>query len=60
MRFAVRPDQEIGPQLEHIGIAPRAGSAGWCSRTCTPTTPAGSPHFPNAEILVARKEYEAA
>ena len=40
--------------------SPPTRSGGWCSRTCTPTTPAGSRHFPNAEIVVARKEYEAA
>jgi N-acyl homoserine lactone hydrolase len=59
VRFAVRPDQEIGPQLEHIGIAPER--VRWVVLTHMHTDHAGGlAHFPNAEILVARKEYEAA
>ena len=59
VRFAVRPDQEVGPQLESLGLAPAA--VRWVVITHLHTDHAGGlAHFPNAEILVTRSEFEAA
>ena len=62
-RFAVRervaPDQEIGPQLERLGIPPR--DVRWLVLTHLHTDHAGGVHhFPDAEILVSRAELEYA
>jgi glyoxylase-like metal-dependent hydrolase (beta-lactamase superfamily II) len=58
-RFAVReqvePEQEIGPQLERLGIDP--GDVRWVVMTHLHTDHAGGlHHFPNNEILVSRAE----
>ena len=59
VRFAVRPDQEVGPQLESLGLAP--DSVRWVVITHLHSDHAGGlAHFPNAEILITRSEYEAA
>jgi glyoxylase-like metal-dependent hydrolase (beta-lactamase superfamily II) len=59
VRLAVRPDQEIGPQLDHLGIAPER--VRWVVLTHLHTDHAGGlAHFPNAEFLVARDELDAA
>lgn len=62
-RFAVRetltPDQEIGPQLQRIGLSPR--DVRWVVMTHLHTDHAGGlRHFPGATILVARAEYQQA
>jgi N-acyl homoserine lactone hydrolase len=62
-RFAVRmdvnPDQEIGPQLQALGITPR--DVRMLVLTHLHTDHAGGlSHFPGVEILVTRKELEYA
>jgi N-acyl homoserine lactone hydrolase len=62
-RFAVRevvaPEQEIGPQLERLGITP--SDIRWVVMTHLHTDHAGGlHHFPNNEILVSRTELEYA
>jgi N-acyl homoserine lactone hydrolase len=58
VRFAIRPDQEVGPQLENIGIAPQR--VRWVVLTHMHTDHAGGlSAFPDAEILVTRQELEA-
>ena len=59
VRFAVRPDQEVGPQLESLGLA--SAAVRWVVITHLHSDHAGGlAHFPNAEILVTRSEFEAA
>ncbi len=59
VRFAVRPEQEVGPQLESLGSSPAA--VRWVVLTHLHTDHAGGlAHFPNAEILVTRTEFEGA
>jgi N-acyl homoserine lactone hydrolase len=59
VRFDVRPEQEIGPQLRELGIQP--DDVRWVLLTHMHTDHAGGlHHFPKAEILVSRKEYAAA
>ena len=53
----VEPEQEIGPQLERLGIAP--GDIRWVVMTHLHTDHAGGlHHFPHNEILVTREELE--
>ena len=59
LRMSVQPDDEIGPQLRAIGISP--DDVRWVVMTHMHTDHAGGlAHFPKAEILVARGEYETA
>ncbi len=54
----VCPDDEIGPQLRRLGIAPR--DVRWVVLTHMHTDHAGGlAHFPASEILVTRGEYQA-
>jgi N-acyl homoserine lactone hydrolase len=62
-RFAVRervePEQEIGPQLEQLGISP--SDVRWVVMTHLHTDHAGGlHHFPSNEILVSRIELKYA
>jgi N-acyl homoserine lactone hydrolase len=62
-RFAVRervePEEEIGPQLERLGIGP--SDVRWVVMTHLHTDHAGGlHHFPDNEIVVARTEAEYA
>jgi N-acyl homoserine lactone hydrolase len=62
-RFAVRervePEEEIGPQLERLGIGP--SDVRWVVMTHLHTDHAGGlHHFPDNEILVSRTEAEYA
>jgi N-acyl homoserine lactone hydrolase len=62
-RFAVRvwvnAEDEIGPQLERIGIQP--SDVRWVVMTHLHTDHAGGlAHFPDAEIVVSRTEYKTA
>jgi glyoxylase-like metal-dependent hydrolase (beta-lactamase superfamily II) len=62
-RFAVRewvrPEQEIGPQLRTLGIAPT--DVRWLVMTHLHTDHAGGlAHFPGVDTLVSRAEYAAA
>jgi glyoxylase-like metal-dependent hydrolase (beta-lactamase superfamily II) len=51
--------QEIGPQLERLGISP--GDVRWLVMTHLHTDHAGGlHHFPNTKILVTRTELEFA
>ena len=51
----VEPEQEIGPQLERLGIRP--GDVRWVVMTHLHTDHAGGlHHFPTSEILVTRTE----
>ncbi len=55
----VAPHQEIGPQMQALGIP--ANEVRWVVMTHLHTDHAGGlHHFPQAEILVSRKEYGAA
>jgi glyoxylase-like metal-dependent hydrolase (beta-lactamase superfamily II) len=55
----VEPEQEIGPQLERLGIRP--GDVRWLVMTHLHTDHAGGlQHFPDTEILVTRTELEFA
>jgi glyoxylase-like metal-dependent hydrolase (beta-lactamase superfamily II) len=59
VREWVKPDQEIGPQLRAIGIEP--DDVRWVIMTHLHTDHAGGlAHFPKAEILVTRTEFELA
>jgi N-acyl homoserine lactone hydrolase len=58
-RERVEPEQEIGAQLERLGI--RAGDVRWVVLTHLHTDHAGGlHHFPDNEILVTRTELEYA
>jgi glyoxylase-like metal-dependent hydrolase (beta-lactamase superfamily II) len=58
-RLAVRPEDEIGPQMRARGLSPEA--VRWVVLTHLHTDHAGGlAHFPNAEILMSRAEYDAA
>jgi glyoxylase-like metal-dependent hydrolase (beta-lactamase superfamily II) len=55
----VEPAQEIGPQLERLGISP--GDVRWVVMTHLHTDHAGGlHHFPDNEILVTRRELDFA
>jgi glyoxylase-like metal-dependent hydrolase (beta-lactamase superfamily II) len=55
----VEPEQEIGPQLERLGISP--GDVRWLVMTHLHTDHAGGlHHFPDNEILVTRMELDFA
>lgn len=59
VRVRVRPEEEIGPQLRALGIAP--DDVRHVVLTHLHTDHAGGlHHFPQAQFLVARREYEAA
>lgn len=56
-REQVAPEQQIGPQLERLGI--KAGDVRWVVLTHLHTDHAGGlHHFPDNEILVTRTELE--
>jgi glyoxylase-like metal-dependent hydrolase (beta-lactamase superfamily II) len=55
----IRPQEEIGPQLRAIGIDP--GQVRWVVLThLHPDHAGGLAFFPQAEVVVARREYESA
>jgi N-acyl homoserine lactone hydrolase len=55
VREWVTPEQEIGPQLEQLGIGPN--DVRWVVMTHMHTDHAGGlHHFPHSEILISRKE----
>jgi glyoxylase-like metal-dependent hydrolase (beta-lactamase superfamily II) len=59
VRATVGPEEEIGPQLQRLGIGPR--DVRWVILTHFHTDHAGGlAHFPHAEILTTREEYRAA
>ena len=59
VRENVQPEEEIGPQLQRLGFAPR--DVRWVVMTHLHTDHAGGlHHFPNADILVTRNEYALA
>lgn len=59
VRVDVEAEQEIGPQLERIGISP--ADVRWVVLTHLHTDHAGGlHHFPDSEILVSRQEYQSA
>lgn len=59
VREAVRPEDEIGPQLQAHGFAPE--DVRWVVLTHLHTDHAGGiAHFPKAEILVSRTEHAGA
>lgn len=59
VREWVRPEEEIGPQLRALGLAP--ADVRWVLLTHFHTDHAGGlSHFPKSDILVSRTEYQAA
>ena len=59
VRSWVRPEEEIGPQLQVLGIQP--ADVRWLILTHLHTDHAGGlHHFPKVEILVSRTEYQLA
>jgi N-acyl homoserine lactone hydrolase len=59
LRAWVRPEEEIGPQLQTLGIQP--ADVRWLVMTHLHTDHAGGlHHFPKVEILVSRSEYQQA
>jgi glyoxylase-like metal-dependent hydrolase (beta-lactamase superfamily II) len=59
VRFWVDPDAEIGPRLRALGLP--LGEVRWVILTHLHTDHAGGlAHFPDAEILVSRTEYDTA
>ncbi|EFH85763.1 N-acyl homoserine lactonase family protein [Ktedonobacter racemifer] len=59
VREWVRPEEEIGPQLRALGIAPN--DVRWVLLTHFHTDHAGGlHHFPRSKILVSQTEYQAA
>ena len=59
IRAWVRPEEEIGPQLQALGIQPT--DVRWLVMTHLHTDHAGGlHHFPKVEILVSRTEYQLA
>ena len=59
IRAWVRPEEEIGPQLQALGIQPI--DVRWLVMTHLHTDHAGGlHHFPKVEILVSRTEYQLA
>lgn len=59
VKMFVQPEEEVGPQLQKLGIAP--ADVRWLVMTHLHTDHAGGlHHFPAVEILVSRTEYELA
>lgn len=59
VKLFVQPEDEVGPQLQKLGIAPT--DVRWLVLTHLHTDHAGGlHHFPESEIIVARTEYEQA
>lgn len=59
VRMNVEPEQEVGPQLHQLGIAPE--DVRWVVLTHLHTDHAGGlAHFPNSEVLVSPQEYRNA
>ncbi|SFU84510.1 N-acyl homoserine lactonase family protein [Alicyclobacillus macrosporangiidus] len=59
VRMDVKPEEEIGPQLKGLGLSP--DDVRWVILTHLHTDHAGGlHHFPKAEILVSRSEYQSA
>ncbi len=59
VRATVGPEEEIGPQLQRLGIGPR--DVRWVVLTHFHTDHAGGlAHLPHAEILTTREDYHAA
>jgi N-acyl homoserine lactone hydrolase len=59
VRFSVRPEDEVGPQVRKLGIPPE--EVRWVVLTHLHIDhDGGLHHFPNAEVLVGRREYDFA
>jgi glyoxylase-like metal-dependent hydrolase (beta-lactamase superfamily II) len=57
--FDVAPEEEIGPQLRAIGVDP--DEVRWVVQThLAPDHADGVPYFRNAEVVVSRREWDAA
>jgi glyoxylase-like metal-dependent hydrolase (beta-lactamase superfamily II) len=59
LRESVKPEDEVGPSLERLGIAP--DEVRWVVLTHLHTDHAGGiAYFPASEIIVSRREFDAA
>ncbi len=59
VRMSVQPEDEVRPQLQAVGLHPN--DVRWVIMTHLHSDHAGGlHHFPNAEILVMRREFELA
>lgn len=59
VRFRVRPEEEIGPKMQALGINPRDVRRVVMTHLHTDHA-GGLHHFPNAEIMVSRREMRVA
>jgi len=59
VRMSIRPEDEIGPQLRMLGITPKDVRQVVLTHLHTDHA-GGLHHFPHAEILVSRTEYQLA
>jgi glyoxylase-like metal-dependent hydrolase (beta-lactamase superfamily II) len=60
VQFDVKPEDEIGPQLVNLGIHPHRDVSKVIMTHMHTDHAGGLSHFPNAEIIIEKKEFKAA